>query len=310
MKIMFMGTPQFGATVLESLISKHEVVMVVTQPDKPVGRKHIIQYNPVKQLALAHQLPFMQPQKIGDAVEKLLQIQADILITAAYGQFIPSILLKKPPYGAINVHGSLLPKYRGGAPIQRALMAGDTETGITIMYMAKQMDAGDILMQQRIPIDATDTADSLFIKLAALGAKMILNALQELQMNRLKPIPQDPSLVTYAYNLTKADEKIDFKHSANMIHHQIRGLSSNPGAYFEIEGVKYKVYHSKLTSLEHHEAEGCILDVEKDAIYLACGEGSVIAFEEIKPEGKNRMTIQAFLNGKGKTILIKGRKII
>lgn len=308
MKIVFMGTPSFGAKVLESLLTKHEVVLVVTQPDKVVGRKKEIVFSPVKELALKHNLPVFQPLKISAEDEYIYQYDFDIIVTAAFGQFVGSKLLNYPKYKAINVHGSLLPKYRGGAPIQRAIINGDKETGITIMYMAKKMDAGDIIKQVSIPIEKKDTSDSLFAKLSELGAKMILEVLDNIE--NIIPIKQDESLVSYAYNLTKDDELIDFNKNANNIYNQIRGLCSNPGAYFTIDGIVYKVYQSIVSPLKHNTENGTIIEVTKNSFTIACGEATAITFIEIKPEGKNLMKVSEFLNGKGRNIIIKNRRVV
>lgn len=309
MRIVFMGTPEFGATILKTLLTKHEIVLVVTQPDKEVGRKKIIEYSPVKQVALEHGLKIYQPLNIRKEADEILKLDFDIIVTAAYGQIVGTNLLEYPKYKAINVHGSLLPKYRGGAPIQRAIINGEKTTGITIMYMAKKMDAGDIIAQKEIPIADDDTSDSLFKKLAELGAEMILPVLDNIEKGNIKPIKQDESLVSYAYNLTKEDEVIDFNKNATDIYNQIRGLASNPGAYFTIDDQIMKVYSSKISNIKHHENPGTIVDVQKDSFSIACGENTSITFTELKPQGKNLMSVKDYLNGKGKTVIVKNRRI-
>lgn len=306
MKICFMGTPQFGATILEKLLTKHEVVLVVTQPDKKVGRKQIIEFSPVKKVALEKGLEVFQPINIRKEEDYILSFDFDIIVTAAYGQIVGTRLLEYPRYKAINVHGSLLPKYRGGAPIQRAIMNGDTETGITIMYMAKKMDAGDMIAQKAIPILPEDNQDTMFIKLANLGAEMILPVLDDIEKGIVNPIKQDESKVTYAYNLTKEDEKIDFNKDATTIFNQIRGLSSEPGAYFTIDNNIYKVYSSEVSSLQGKP--GTIVDVTKTSFTIACGKDS-ITFTEIKPQGKNLMKVRDYLNGKGRSIIVLNRRV-
>lgn len=303
-----MGTPEFGATILKKLLTKHEIVLVVTQPDKKVGRKQIIEYSPVKKVALEHGLKIFQPQSIRKEEQYILNFDFDIIVTAAYGQIVGTRLLQYPRYKAINVHASLLPKYRGGAPVQRAIMNGEKETGITMMYMAKKMDAGDIITQKSIPITPEDNADTMFEKLANLGAEMILPALEMIESGTVNPQKQDETKVTYAYNLTKEDEKIDFNNDALNIYNQIRGLATNPGAYFTIDNDIFKVYHSTFSSLNSEREPGTIIEVTKDFFTIACGKGS-ITFTEIKPQGKNLMKVKDYLNGKGKQVIVKNRRV-
>lgn len=305
-----MGTPAFGARILEEIMKEHEVVLVVTQPDRAIGRKKEVIYSPVKELALKYNLSLLQPIKIKEIESQLLQYHFDIIVTAAFGQFVGKHLLDYPQYKAINVHGSLLPKYRGGAPIQRAIINGDKITGITIMYMDKKMDAGDIIMQETLPILDDDDSDSLFAKMAELGAKMINPCLDSIVKGKVKAIHQDESLVSYAYTLTKEDEKISFLKKAVEVRNQIRGLSSNPGAYFELDNSIYKVYKSRIGIHRENVEPGIITNVGKDYFSVACGDGIDIEFTEIKPEGKNNMRVKDFLNGKGKNILIKNRRVM
>lgn len=307
MKIVFMGTPEFGATVLNSLINHHEVVLVVTQPDKLVGRKQVIEYSPVKKLALEHQIEVFQPNNIRKEFHKILEYDFDLIVTAAFGQILGKALLDYPRYGAINVHGSLLPKYRGGAPIQRAIMNGEEFTGISIIYMVPKMDAGDIIMQTKIPIEKTDNADSLFSKLAILGGNLVIKAIAALPKG-IKATPQDESQVSYAYNLTKDDERIDFSKPAIQVFNQIRGLATNPGGYFKIKDTVFKVYSSKIEDSFYDNQIGEIVNVGKDFFTVACGKNG-ISFMEIKPEGKKLMTVKDFLNGKGKFVIEKGEII-
>jgi methionyl-tRNA formyltransferase len=305
-----MGTPQFGANVLEELNRLHEVVLVITQPDKLVGRKREIQFSPVKELALKYNLPIFQPQNIRNEEAEVYKYDFDIIVTAAFGQFVGTRLLNYPKYKAINVHGSLLPKYRGGAPIQRAIINGEQETGITIMYMAKKMDAGDILSQAKLAISDEDTADTIFDRLSHLGAKQVLEVIDKLEKGDINPIKQDESLATYSYNLTKEDEKIDFSKSAKSINQQIRGLCSNPGAYFTIDDLIYKVYSSEVSNTTTSFEPGTIIEISKKSFTIACGDTSAITFYEIKPEGRNVMKVSEFLNGKGRNIIIKNRRVV
>lgn len=310
LKIVFMGTPEFGATILSKLLKFHEVVLVVTQPDKVVGRKKEIVFSPVKKLALQNDINILQPYKIKEVEEEILKLDFDIIVTAAFGQFVSMRLINYPKYKAINVHGSLLPKYRGGAPIQRSILNGEEETGITIIYMAKKMDAGDMLSKRSIPILETDDADSMFEKLASLGSEMIIEALNDIENNNLNIIAQDENEATFAYNLTKEDELIDFSKTSKDVFNQIRGLSSNPGAYFKIDNNIYKVYSSKIINFDHKEEPGVIVLVTKTSFAVSCGGFSTICFDQIKPEGKKLMNVSDFLNGKGRNIITLNRRVL
>ena len=309
MKIIFMGTPDFGARILKKIHEQHEIVLVVTQPDKLVGRKQTLTMSPVKEQALLLQLPVFQPVNIRQEEDPILSTPCDLIVTAAYGQFIGNRVLSHPLYRSINVHASLLPKYRGGAPIQRALMNGETQTGITIMYMEKKMDSGAILAQEVIPILPEDNADSLFHKLSLLGVQMILPVIRAIEHHTLVPIPQQEDQATFAYNLTKADECINFQTSATSLCNQMRGLCNQPGAYFTLDGVIYKVYGAQVASFPHQDQPGTIIEVTNHTFTIACGEASALTFTHIKPEGRSFMTVEAFLNGKGKNIIIKNRRI-
>lgn len=302
MKIIFMGTPQFAVPILKKINKEHEVILVVTQPDH-INRKKVI-FSPVKEYALKNNLEVFQPDNVNKENDLFFKYPADIIVTAAYGQFIGNKILKFPKYGCINVHGSLLPKYRGGAPIQRSIINGDKSTGITILYMDRKMDAGDMIMQCKIGIDYLDTQDSLFEKLSILGSEMILEVIKNIETNNVKRISQDESKITYAYNLTNEDILITFNKEANDIYNQIRGLNSNPGAYFIFKEKIYKIYSSKISNLKHNEKSGTILRVGKNDLIIACGNGSSISILEIQPESKRKMDIRDFLNGNGKDIFI------
>ena len=305
MKIVFMGTPQFGATILEELNKVHEVVLVVTQPDKLVGRKREIEFSEVKKKAIELGIPVFQPIKIRKEYQEILKYDFDLIVTAAYGQIVNMELINYPKYKAINVHGSLLPEGRGGAPIQRSIMNGDKVTGISIMYMAKEMDSGDIIAQKTIDINIDDNCDTLFEKMAKLGASMINPVIDDLINDRIKPIKQDETKVTFSYNLTKEDELIDFSRSAYLVNSQIRALAMNPGAYFILDGIKYKVYESKIIdNVVDNYAFGCITNITKKSIEIACGDGKAIEIRRIKKEGKNLMNVSEFLNGAGKFLKV------
>lgn len=310
MKIIFMGTPAFSVPILNQLHQHFEIISVITQPDKKVGRKQILTPSPVKLYALEHNIPLLQPEKIKDITDDILKLEVDLIVTAAYGQFIPESILHHPRYRAINVHGSLLPKYRGGAPIQKAIMNGESTTGITIMMMEKRMDSGDILVQKSIEINHEDTADTMFEKLSLLGASIIIDAIRSYVAGKISPIKQDESQVSYAYNLTKADERLDFAKPAKVLVDQIRGLSSNPGAYFLWDDKVMKVYQSKIGDMVHHEEVGTIIDVISLGMVVACGNQTTIIFDQIKPEGKNMMSVHAYINGLGGPKRIKNRRVL
>ena len=311
MNIVFMGTPEFGATILSELVKQHNVVLVVTQPDKLVGRKREIEFSAVKKKAIELDIPVYQPINIRQEYQYIIDnYEFDMIVTAAYGQIIGTKLLYYPKYKSINVHGSLLPKHRGGAPIQRSIINGDSETGITIMYMAKGMDSGDILAQESLKIELTDNSDSLFIKLADLGAKMINPTIEKLVKNEITPIKQKEEEVTYSPNISHEEELLDFNQLTNIqVFNKIRGLSSNPGAYFKIDNFTIKVYESELVESKTNIESSIICDVAKDSFSISCLNGTILKFKSIKPEGKGIMNVKDFLNGKGRTLIIKGKKV-
>lgn len=309
MKIIFMGTPQFAVPILEEIAKHHEVVLVVTQPDQYHFRKKEIIFSPVKQWAIANNYPVFQPVKIRTDYQPIIDLEADLIVTAAYGQIVGEKVLNHPRYKAINIHGSLLPKYRGGAPIQRALINGDEKTGITIMYMAKKMDAGDILAKEELPILDSDNQDTLFVKLSLLAVTMIPKVLKDLESGTLQGVPQNETEVTFAYNLTKEDEKIDFTQSARQVFNQIRGLSSNPGSYFIIDNQLIKVYNSIVSSRHHQGDSGVILAIDKQSFDISCGENTSISILEIQLPSKNRMSARDFINGQGRKMLQINKRV-
>ncbi|HHX80051.1 MAG TPA: methionyl-tRNA formyltransferase [Acholeplasmataceae bacterium] len=309
MKIVFMGTPEFAVPILEKIQSQHEVILAVTQPDTYNQRKRKIIYSPVKEFALKHGLPLFQPESIKTEKEKILNLEVDLIVTAAYGQFVPKVLLEHPRYKAINVHGSLLPKYRGGAPIQRAIMNGEETTGISIIYMTPKMDAGDIIMKREIPILDEDTSDTMFEKLSSLGSEMILEAICSLEKGTVKPERQDEKAVTFAYNLTKEDELLDFQKPARTVFNQIRGLASNPGAYFRLDGFEIKVYRSRIAPYNTSVAPGRIIKISKDSFDISCGEGTVLQITEVQVPSKKRMSTRDFLNGNGRNLIQINKEI-
>lgn len=311
MNIVFMGTPEFGAKILSELVKEHNVVLVVTQPDKIVGRKKEIEFSAVKKKALELNITIFQPQNIRQEYQYIIDnYEFDLIVTAAYGQIVGTKLLYYPKYKSINVHGSLLPKYRGGAPIQRSIINGDNKTGITIMYMAKGMDSGDILAQKEINIDFNDNSDSMFEKLAILGESMINNVINDLVNDKITPIKQNREEVTYAYNISHEEELLDFYNLDNIqIYNKIRGLSTNPGAYFKVNGFSIKVYESILSDDITRYEPSSICDIKKDSFSISCKNNTVISFKLIKPEGKGIMNVKDFMNGKGKSIIVLSEKV-
>lgn len=293
MKIIFMGTPKFSVPILEALNEKYDVCLVVSQPNQ-IGKKGKIIYTPVAAKAQELGLTLAQPEKIKEIENQFIDLNADILITAAYGQFVPSRMLKLFKK-CINVHGSLLPKRRGGAPIQRSIIEGDTETGITIMEMVKQMDAGDIFASRSTPILDTDNNESLFDRLSLIGRDLLMEVIEDIYNGKLKGIPQNEAEVTISPNISVSEEKIDFNLSARDVFNKIRGLSINPGAYTTINGFRIKVYSSKIVDTTSDAKASEIIDCKKHLI-IKCSEGA-IELIDIKPEGKGIMNAQSFLNG-------------
>lgn len=309
MNIVFMGTPSFAVSIIDEIRKKHNVILVVTQPDVYNIKKKKFDYSDVKKYALENNLSLFQPEKIKTDYEEIIKLDVDLIVTAAYGQIVPEIVLNHPKYKAINVHGSLLPKHRGGAPIQRAIINGDKETGITIMYMAKKMDAGDILSQKSIPITLSDTQDSMFEKLSKLGAEMINDVIADLERGNINPIKQNEDEVTFSYNLTKEDELVTFDKEAIDVFNQIRGLNSNPGGYFIMDNQNVKVYSSKVSDKTHNCETGVIVGINKDSFDISCLNNTVISITEIKMPSKNKMSVRDFLNGQGKKLIVLGKKI-
>lgn len=296
MRIVFMGTPEFAVPVLEELINKnYDVVLVVTQPDKPVGRKRIITPPPVKCCAIQHNIKVFQPTKIREDYQKVLDENPDIIITAAYGQIIPKILLDFPKYKCVNVHASLLPKYRGGAPIQHAIMNGDEYTGVTIMYMAEKMDDGDIISQEKIAITSQNTS-TLTNELSLLGKDLLIKTLPNIISGNINPIKQNESEVTFAYNITKEDEKINFNNDAKMVYNQIRGLALEPGGYFIYNDKKVKIYSCAFDRNNIEGVPGQIVYSSKDGLGIKA-IGGVVWPILIQLEGKKEMMVKDFYNG-------------
>lgn len=295
-KIVFMGTPSFAVPILSSLIDYYNVVMVVCQPDKEKDRKGNIIYSPCKTLALENNIEVFQPLKIKEDYAKILDKKPDIIVTAAYGQIIPDEVLNYPKYGCINVHGSLLPKLRGGAPIHHAIINGDKETGVTIMYMDKKMDAGDIIAQRSIEIEDDIILDDLYSKLSLLGRDLLIDTLPSIIAGTNARIKQNEKEVTFGFNITKEEEKIDFNNKAKDIYNLIRGLSTNPGAYGMINGKRMKIYSAEITSIKSLQDPGLIENISSNGILVNTNDYKIL-LKDIKLEGKKRCLVKDFING-------------
>ena len=299
MKIVYMGTPDFSVPALEKMIEAgHEILAVVTQPDKPKGRSKEPAFSPVKECALKHGIKVMQPQKIREAsvVEELKALGADIFVVAAFGQILSQEVLDIPKFGCVNIHASLLPKYRGAAPIQMSILNGDKETGVTIMQMNIGMDTGDILITKTLPIADDDTAGSLFDKLMYLGADLIVEALPRIEKGELTPIPQDDSKATKCGKISKDMGNINWEDSAEKISYLVRGMNPWPSAFSRFNGKMLKIWTVKV--LDEHAAgdPGTVESVTKDSIIVNTGEG-LLEITELQLEGKKRMQVKDFLLG-------------
>lgn len=298
LRVIFMGTPQFSVPVLEKLIENYNVVAVVTQPDKQVGRGGKIGVSPIKKVALDNNILCLQPRRIKEEFKEIIELEPDIIITCAYGQIIPKELLDYPKYGCINVHASLLPKLRGGAPIQRAIMNGYKKTGITIMFMDVKMDAGAIIKTSEIEIKDDENYASLHNRLSKLGSELLIDTLPSIISGDINPIGQSESEVTYGFNITKEDEKINFNKSKIDIYNQIRGLDGFSGAYCIYQGKRLKVWASILSDNHFSNLlDGEITSIYKEGIGVKVSDGEII-LTIVQLEGKNKMSAREFANGK------------
>lgn len=302
MKIIYMGTPDFAVAPLEAILKAgHEVTAVVTQPDRQKGRGREVQYSPVKECALSHGIPVLQPLKIKekDAVEELRKYPADIFVVAAFGQLLSEEILNMPRLGCINIHASLLPAYRGAAPIQWCVINGEEKTGVTIMQMAKGMDTGDILLQKEVVLDEKETGGSLFDRLMETGAELIVEVLPKIEAGELTPVVQKEELATYAGKITKDMGNIDFAKSALTIERLIRGLNPWPSAFTHYKGKILKIWEADVVS-ECANAEnpvpGTVIAMDKESFTLATGEGA-LRIRSLQPEGKKRMSCAEFMRG-------------
>ncbi len=308
MKIIFMGTPDFAVVPLEEIYKAgHEIVLIVTQPDKPRGRSGKLAPSPVKSWALEHDIEVFQPKKIRDedAVEYLSKIECDIAVVAAFGQILPKSILDMPKFGCINVHASLLPKYRGAAPIQWAILNGEKKSGVTIMQMGEGLDDGDMLLTREVILDGTETGGSLFDDLAQLGGKAVVEALELIEQGSINPVKQDESAATHVSMINKELGRINWSDAAERIERYVRGLNPWPSAYSSFKGKNLKIWRSHVVPSEELDSkgvnladykEGQVCFVNKKCVFVATGEG-VLSLDEIQLEGKKRMEIAPFLLG-------------
>ena len=304
LKVVFMGTPEFSLNVLEMLIKNTNVVMVITQPDKIVGKNKEKSYTPVKKMALDNNILVFQPEKIKKEYDEIINIKPDLIVTCAYGQIIPEVILNCPRLGCINVHASLLPKLRGGSPLHHALIDGYDETGVTIMYMDKGMDTGDIITQEKIDILKTDNVGTIHDKLSILGSELLLKTLPSIINGTNSRIKQNDSEATYCHNITHEEEIIDFKKNVIDIFNQVRGMNPYPVAYFTLNNYIYKVYEVDYEETDRYSNKNCgeIILQDKYNLVIRAGNG-LIYLKKIKREGKKLMNISDYLNGEKDCLL-------
>ncbi|ALX47417.1 methionyl-tRNA formyltransferase [Lentibacillus amyloliquefaciens] len=298
-RLVFMGTPDFSVPIFEALIrTEYEVVLAVTQPDRPKGRKKIMTPPPVKETAEKHHIPVLQPEKVRDEYKKILAYEPDIIITAAYGQILPKELLDVPEFGCINVHASLLPELRGGAPIHHAILQGKDETGITIMYMVEKLDAGDVIAKQTVPIAHSDHVGSLHDKLSKTGAQLLVGTLPRLFARQITPESQNESLATFASNIKREQEKIDWQNENGVIYNHIRGLHPWPVAFTTYNGEVMKIWWAEVDDNHYAGTPGEIVQIiDDEAFIVVCGNQKGVKIKEIQPAGKKRMTVKQYLQG-------------
>ena len=296
-RIVFMGTSEISATVLDGLIKNgYQIVGVVAQPDRPVGRKHILEAVPTKKVALEHNIPIFQPEKIRKDFAFMYDLKPDVILTLSYGQILPEALLNIPRLGAINLHGSLLPKYRGAAPIQYAILNGEKETGMTLMKMVKEMDAGEMYAVKKVAISEEDNSSTLFIKMANVALELALEALPKFLKGELKGIPQDEEGVTFAPSIKPEEEKLDLNDTKENLHNKIKALADIPGAYLLLNDEKFKIYKSKIYSNKVVGQVGQIVKADKNGLLLQCKDG-LLNLLEVQKQGKKRLDYKSFVNG-------------
>lgn len=300
LRIVFAGTPDFAARHLAALLSsEHEVIAVYTQPDRPAGRGKKLTASPVKNIALEHNIPVYQPEnfKADEAKQQLAELNADLMVVVAYGLLLPQVVLDTPRLGCINVHGSILPRWRGAAPIQRSIWAGDKETGVTIMQMDIGLDTGDMLSIATLPIETTDTSASMYDKLADLGPDALVHCLADIASGNAKPVKQDDELANYAKKLSKEEAKIDWTMDAQAIERCVRAFNPWPMSHFSVAENSIKVWQSRVEPQTSDKPAGTILKADKTGIYVATGSG-VLVLEQLQVPGKKAMSVQDILNSR------------
>lgn len=306
-----MGTPDFSVPILRMLSEEgYDILAVVTQPDRPVGRKKVLTPTPVKEEALRLGLPVIQPEKLKGSSElnDILSLEADVIVTAAFGQLLPVELLESPRFGCLNVHASLLPAYRGGAPIHQAVIDGQSKTGVTIMYMAEKLDAGDIISQQAITIGSADTTGILFGKLSTVGRDLLKTTLPLVLSNKNNRIPQEEEQVTFARNISREQERINWSTSASSIYNQVRGLHPWPVAYTTLNEQSVKIWWGvKGEKVSNDHEVGVVIEILEDRIVVQTGNEETFEILELQPSGKKKMTAEEFLRGTGSKLQIGDR---
>lgn len=305
--LVFMGTPEFSVPILTMLHDEgYDILAVATQPDRPVGRKKVLTPTPVKKEALRLGLPVLQPEKLkgSEQLNQILSLNPDIIITAAFGQILPKELLDAPKLGCLNVHASLLPAYRGGAPIHQAVIDGQEETGVTIMYMAEKLDAGDIISQKAIPIEAEDNTGLLFEKLSIVGRDLLKETLPTVINKTNERIVQDETLVTFARNISREQERIDWNQPARDIYNQVRGLNPWPVAYTTLSEQAVKVWGGHPGTQRFSQPTGTVVAIMTDRIAVQAGNEEVFEITELQPAGKKKMSAEEFLRGTGSKLQI------
>ncbi|MRH42209.1 methionyl-tRNA formyltransferase [Aquibacillus halophilus] len=308
-RIVFMGTPDFAVPVLQQLISdNYQVELVVTQPDRPKGRKRVLTPPPVKVEAEKHGIPVFQPEKIKDDYQYVLEYKPDLIVTAAFGQILPKPLLEAPIHGCINVHASLLPELRGGAPIHYSILEGKEETGVTIMFMVEQLDAGDILTQVTVPIEKNDHVGTLHDKLSKAGSNLLHETLPALLDGRLKGTKQENDKATYAYNISREQEKIDWELPSQQVYNHIRGLHPWPVAFTTLQEKVLKIWWAEPFEGTNDALPGEITQLLDDGLIVACGDQKGVKITSLQPSGKKRMSAEDFLRGTGNGIQV-GEKL-
>ncbi|MBO1510461.1 methionyl-tRNA formyltransferase [Metabacillus bambusae] len=306
-KIVFMGTPDFSVPILRKLVKEgYDIVGVVTQPDRPKGRKKTLTPPPVKVEAENHGIKVLQPEKIRKEVEDVLSLEPDLIVTAAFGQILPKELLEAPKFGCINVHASLLPELRGGAPIHYSILQGKDKTGITIMYMAEKLDAGDILTQAEVEIEERDTVGSLHDKLSEAGVKLLSETIPQLLEGKLTPKKQDDSKATFASNIKREQEKVDWTKTGEEIYNQIRGLNPWPVAFTTYENQPLKLWWGEKMPNKNDSSPGTIIGIDQDGFVVATGNKTAIKITELQPSGKKKMSGEDYLRG---TTISVGNKL-